>query len=82
MRKRYFDQESVFEHIWREADQGGMWDGEAETLARKFDVSADEAHDVLGELTARNRIQRIGEAKYIISLWPERDDVNEEDEPY
>jgi hypothetical protein len=31
-------------------DNDGMWDGDASTLAAIFDVTEDEAHDVLGEL--------------------------------
>jgi len=80
MRKKYCDQESVFAHIWNNADRGGLWSGDDASLAEEFRVSEDEAHEVLVELCDRNRIQRVGTATYIVTRWRDRDDDDEEDE--
>ena len=45
MRRKYFAEEYVFEFIWQHCDNDGLWDGDAETLAAKFNVSEDEARD-------------------------------------
>jgi hypothetical protein len=79
MTKKYCDQESVFAHIWDNADADGLWDGDDATLAAEFSVSADEAYAVLSELCDRNRIERVWTATYIITRWLERDDLGEEE---
>lgn len=79
MRKRYFGEQYVFNFIWEHADREGMWNGDSATVAEEFGVTEDEAHAVLSELCDRNRIQRIGDAKYIIMRWPERDEAPEEE---
>ncbi|HYW38484.1 MAG TPA: hypothetical protein VE957_10250 [Terriglobales bacterium] len=78
MRKKYFDWESVFARIWNAADSDGIWNGNAETLAREFGVPEDEAHDVLGELCGRGLIERLFQGKYAVVRWRERDDPCEE----
>ena len=42
-RKRYFDWEQAFHFIWQGADDDGIWNGDASTLAAEFDVSEDAA---------------------------------------
>ena len=79
MRKKYCDEESVFEHIWKNADADGLWEGDDARLAVEFSVGEDEAHEMLGELCDRNLIQRVGTATYIITRWRERDDAGKED---
>jgi hypothetical protein len=44
----------------------------------EFNVTEDAAYTVLSELCDLNRIQRIGDAQYIIVRWPERNDPGEE----
>jgi hypothetical protein len=80
MRKKCFREEDVFGFIWERADREGMWNGDSATVAEEFGVSDDQAHEVLGELCDRDRIQRIGDAKYIITRWRERDDPADEEE--
>jgi len=79
MRKKYCDQESVFEHIWRNVDRDGLWDGSATTLAEEFHVSEDEAHEMLGELCDRGLIEKLVPGKYAIVKWRERDDPSGEE---
>ena len=67
MRKRHFDHQSVFAHTWNNADTDGLCGGNAAKLGEAFGVSEDEAYDALSELCDRNRLQRIGEAKYIVT---------------
>ena len=45
MRKKYFDRKYVYEFIWNSADGDGIWAGDDATLAEKFHVSEDEAHE-------------------------------------
>lgn len=79
MRKRkYCDEESVFGFVWDTADADGMWEGNDQTLATAFNVSADAAYAVLTELCDRNRIERVGTTTYVITRWRERDDAGEE----
>jgi len=81
MRKRkYFDEEGVFGFVWGHADSDGLWSGDDSTLAEEFRVSENEAHEVLGELCDRNRIQRVGTATYIVTRWRDRDHADEEGE--
>lgn len=77
MRTKYCDQETVFSRIWDAADCDGIWDGSSTTLAGEFGVTVEEAHTELSELCDRNRIQRIGKAKYIISRWRDREESQE-----
>jgi hypothetical protein len=78
----YFGEEYVFEFIGQHADRDGLWTGDAETLAAKFNVTKDEAYDALTELCDRDLIQRIGSATYIIMRWRERDEAAEEEEAH
>ena len=71
MRMRYFREEDVFGFIWNAADADGMWEGNDQTLAAAFNVSADAAYAVLSDLCDRNRLQRIGTDTYIITKWRE-----------
>jgi hypothetical protein len=78
MRKRYCDQESVFQHIWRSADDDGLWTGGGASLGEAFGVSEDEAYDVLSELCDRGHVEEVFPGKYAIVKWRERDDLCEE----
>jgi predicted transcriptional regulator of viral defense system len=79
MRKKICDEESVFARIWDNADADGLWTGDAESVAAKFNVTKDAAYDALTELCDRGRIQRVGSATYIVTKWPERDEPDEEE---
>jgi hypothetical protein len=78
MRKKYCDQESVFAHIWDNADADGLWTGDAATLAAEFNVGEGEAQDMLGELCDRGHVEKLVPGKYAIVKWRERDDLGEE----
>jgi hypothetical protein len=80
MRKRYFREEDVFGFVWDAADADGMWEGNDQTLAAAFGVTENEAYISLSDLCDRNRLQRIGDATYIITEWRDRDDAEEESE--
>jgi hypothetical protein len=79
-RTKYFDWEQAFHFIWENADRDGIWHGDAASLAAEFDVSEDEAHSVLSELSDRRLIERVYLRTYVIANWRERDDhlANEE----
>jgi hypothetical protein len=79
MRKRYFREEDVLRFIWEAADEDGMWEGDDQTLAAAFGVTENEVYASLGDLCDRNRLQRIGDATYIITAWRERDDAEEDE---
>ena len=79
MRKKCFDEESVFAYLWHNADPDGLWDGDSITLAAAFEVPKPEADDTLGKLCDRGLIQRVGTETYVITRWPERDDSPEKD---
>jgi hypothetical protein len=79
MRKKYCDQESVFAHIWDNADADGLWDGDDETLAAEFRVTEDEAHAALSELCDRGHVEKLYPGKFAIVKWPERDEPGEEE---
>jgi hypothetical protein len=81
MRKKYFGEEYVFEFIWQHCDNDGVWSGNDETLAAKFNVTKDTAYDALSELCVRDLIQRVGGREYIVVNWRERDDRDEEELP-
>jgi hypothetical protein len=59
--------------IWENADQDGIWNGDASTLAAKFDVSEDAGAEVLDHLRARRLIEKLYTGKYIIVSWRDRD---------
>ena len=74
MRRKYFAEEYVFEFIWQHCDNDGLWDGDAETLAAKFNVSEDEDYDALSELCDRGHVERLVPGAYAITEWRERDE--------
>jgi hypothetical protein len=78
MKKRHFDWEYVFAFIWRNADEDGLWDGNAETLVEEFNVSENEAHDILVELCARGHVEKLYPGKYAVVRWREPDDPGQE----
>jgi hypothetical protein len=73
-RKKYFDDEHAFQFIWDNADQDGIWNGDARTLAQEFGVSEDAAHSTLGELCTRRLIEKVYTRTYFIVKWRERDE--------
>jgi hypothetical protein len=76
--KRHFCEEYVFGFIWEHADRDGIWDGDDATIAAEFSVLEDEAYDTLSDLTDRDRIQRIGTVRYIVTRWREREELGGE----
>ena len=78
MRKKHFGDESVFAFVWDAADADGMWEGDDSAIAAEFGVTEGEACDMISQLTDRNLMQRIGDAKYIITRWREHDEPAEE----
>lgn len=74
MKKKCFDWETAFAHIWRHCDPDGIWNGSTETLAEKFGVSEDEARTMLDQLCDRGLLERVYEATYAIAKWREPDD--------
>jgi hypothetical protein len=79
MRKKCFDEEAVFAHLWNNADPDGLWDGDATTLAAAFEVPEREADDILGKLCDRGLIQPVGTETYVITRWPEKNESAEKD---
>jgi hypothetical protein len=79
MRKQCCDQESVFAHIWNNADRDGLWTGDASAVAAAFNVGEDEAYDALSELCDRGRVERLVPGTYAIAEWRERDESGEEE---
>jgi len=51
----------------------GLWGGNDATLAEEFNVSEDEAHDILGDLCARSYVEKLYPGKYAVVRWRERD---------
>jgi hypothetical protein len=78
MRKKCCSEEEVFAFVRTNADEDGLWTGDAETIAAEFHVSEIEAHDALGELCDGGRIERVYACTYAITRWQERDDLGEE----
>jgi hypothetical protein len=74
MRKKYCDDESVFAHIWNNADRDGLWVGDGASLGEEFGVSEDEAYDALSELCDRGHVEKLVPGTYAISEWRERDE--------
>ena len=79
-RKKYFDWEEAFHFIWLNADRGGIWRGDAASLAEKFDALENDAESVLDELRERRLIEKLDARTYFLSKWREREDTrcNEE----
>jgi len=78
MRKKYFDWEHVFEHIWNNADRDGLWAGDDDDLAQEFHVSETEAHEVVSDLCDRKLIETLFPGRFAITKWRERDGPEEE----
>jgi hypothetical protein len=79
MKRKYFDEESVFRFVWEHADDGGMWSGDASSIAAAFNVGEDEAHEVLSKISDRRLIERVYEDRYAIVKWREREEPGEEE---
>ena len=77
MKKKHFDWENIYEFIWNAADEEGLWTGNAETLAREFGVTQDEAYSMLAQLCQRHLIERLFQSTFAIVNWPERHDPDE-----
>ena len=74
MRKKYFGEESAFEFVWNNCDHDGLWNGDAATPAAEFDVTEDEAHEMIGVLCDGRHVEKVFHGKYAIVKWRERDD--------
>ena len=79
MRKKHCNRETTFEHIWKHADNDGVWTGDAAIIAAEFGVSENEAHELIGELCDRGLVERVYPGTYAITKWRERDDAGEEE---
>ena len=66
-RKKYFDWEEAFRFIWENADQDGIWHGDAASLAEEFDASEDDAESVLDELRGRRLIEKLYTGSFYLS---------------
>jgi hypothetical protein len=71
-RKKYFDWEEACRFIWQNADRDGIWHGDAVSLAKEFDASADDAESVLDELCGRRLIEKLYTGNYFLSKWREK----------
>jgi hypothetical protein len=72
----------VFGFVWNNADHDGMWNGYAATIAAEFKVSEDTAYAMLSEICDGGHIEKVYPATYAITKWRERDEADEEGEPY
>lgn len=73
-RNKYFDWEQAFHFIRQNADDDGIWHGNAEDLAEEFEVSEESAEEVLRELRTRRLVERLSARTYFLSNWRERED--------
>jgi hypothetical protein len=71
-RNKYFDWEQAFHFIRQNADDDGIWHGNAEGLAEKFEVSEESAEEVLRELRTRRLVERLDAGTYFLSRWREK----------
>jgi hypothetical protein len=74
-RNKYFDWEQAFHFIWQNVDDDGIWHGNAESVAKEFEVSEEAAEEVLRELRTRRLVERLSARTYFLSKWKERDGI-------
>lgn len=74
MKRKHCDWEGVFAHIWDCADEDGLWDGSAASVAKDFDVSEDRAHEILAEIAHRGLVEEVWPERWAITKWPESDE--------
>lgn len=79
-RNQYFDWEQGFHFIRQNADDDGIWHGNAESLAERFEVSEESAEEVLRELRTKRLIERLSARAYFLSKWKERDSIGLRDQ--
>jgi hypothetical protein len=77
-KKKYCDQETVFQHIWNNVDRDGLWGGDAATIAAAFAVTEEKAHEALSELCDRGLIEKLVPGKFALVEWQEKDNPEEE----
>lgn len=71
-KKTHWDlREELFEHIWNNADDDGIWKGGAAGLARELGIRERSAQSVLAELCDVRLIEQIGTGQYAVVDWPE-----------
>ena len=75
-RSKYFDWEQAFHFIRQNADDDGIWHGNAESLAKEFEVSEESAEEVLRELRTKRLVERLSARTYFLSKWQERDSID------
>jgi hypothetical protein len=71
-RTKYFDWEQAFHFIWQNADEDGIWHGNAASLAEEFEVSEDDAESVLDKLRDRHLIEKLYTGSFYLSKWREK----------
>jgi hypothetical protein len=71
-RNKYFDWEQAFHFIWQNADEDGIWHGNAVSLAAEFEVSEDDAESVLDELRDRHLIEKLSTGSFYLSKRREK----------
>ncbi len=71
-RRKYFDWEQAFHFIWQNADEDGIWHGNAVSLAAEFEVSEDDTESVLDELRDRHLIEKLCTGSFYLSKWREK----------
>ncbi|MGB9435064.1 MAG: hypothetical protein WBQ89_22655 [Candidatus Acidiferrum sp.] len=79
-RNKYFDWEQAFHFIWQNIDDDGIWHGNAESLAKEFEVSEESAEEILRELRTRRLVERLSARTYFLSKWKERDSIGLRDQ--
>ena len=75
-RNKYFDWEQAFHYVWQNVDADGIWHGNAESLAKEFEVSEESAEEVLRELRTKRLVERLSARTYFLSKWQERDSID------
>jgi hypothetical protein len=77
-RKTYFDEERAFEFIWQNPDRDGIWHGDAASLREEFEISEDDAEEVLDQLRARRLIEKLHTGVFFICNWRQKKLLDEE----
>jgi hypothetical protein len=71
-RKKYFDWEQAFHFIWQNADEDGIWHGDAVSLAEEFRASEDDAESVLDDLRDRRLVEKLDTRSFYLLKWQEK----------
>jgi hypothetical protein len=82
MRKKCCCEEEVFAFVWNNADEDGLWSGDAAVIAAEFGVTEDESYSSLSDLTDRGLIEQLYPGNFAIVRWREGNDPGEEEVTY